>query len=209
MRRSNRLALVVQILLVLAADAGLPVAGRAQSPEVRVDPLSVAAGEQSLRIAGDDPGAPRSLVLWGFEAGDYRRIATRRSAADGRFDFGEQSWPIRTQSFHVAPVGVSPEGSRGVQVERTLPCPRILSSGARPTEITIAPALREGVILVRHAESGRLLLRRVIAPDPATRTTLDLAAEGVAAQTEWVTLEHVLEDGRRSPPIRWSLVGGR
>ncbi len=202
MRRSNRLALVTRALLLLAAIA-LP--SDSQGQEVRLDPLVAEAGAQSLRIAGHDPAAPRPLALWRFEAGEFRRLATRRSTADGRFDFGEQSWPIRTQRFHVVPAGVSPEGSRSVSLARTLPSPRILSSGVRPTEIEIAPALREGVILVRDARSGRLLLRRIVAPAPATHTALDLAAEGVAAQTEEVTIEHALEDGRRSAAIRWSL----
>jgi len=209
MRRFDRRLLIIPMLLVGAMAVALPSAGRAQGREVRVDPLVVEADDQSLRITGHDPDAPRALVLWRFEAGAFRRLATRQSAADGRFDFGEQSWPISSHRLHVVPAGVSPEGSRSVQLERRVPSPRILSSGIEPTEIEIAPALREGVILVRDAESGRLLLRRVVATDVGQHTILDLTAEGVAAQTDRVTLEHVLEDGRRSPPIRWSLDDGR
>ena len=206
MRRTNRRVLGIRALLFVAALATLPGALLAQERPVLLDPPEARVGDQSVRIAGWDPAAPRQLVLWRFESGAYRRIASRRSAAgDGRFDFGQQSWPIGPHRFHVAPAGMAPERSRSVSLPRSLPSPRILSSGTRPTEIQIVPALAEGVILVRDAESGRLLMRSVVTRDPATRLFLDLAAEGVAAQTDRVTLEHVLDDGRRSPAIRWSL----
>ncbi|MCP4908686.1 MAG: hypothetical protein GY910_27235 [bacterium] len=173
--------------------------------EARLDPPEIATTDLTFRAAGLDPDAPRILILWRFEEGAYRRLASVRSDRTGRFNFGAWPIPLREGSFHVMPEEHSPEGSRPVRVVLPVPSPAILSSGFDPGEIEIAPALFEGEIQLRDEGSGRLLLRRTIDPTVRGNCVIDFEATGLASQTDLVSIEHVLPDGRRSRPVLWPL----
>jgi hypothetical protein len=204
MRHSNRRTLITLILAgSIALSIGTSHAGaldRATDHPPRLDTPTDLNGLQSFRARGSDPSPPRELTLWSWEGTQFRRLATTRSTSEGEFDFGEQPIPIGTSEFHVAVAGQEPDRSRGIQLERRLPGPIVVASDSVPLEITLIPALVEGAIRIHDAHSGRLLFHRVIDLRSPHGQTVDLEAEGLSRQSDWLSIEQILDDGRRSQP---------
>ncbi len=204
MRHSNRRTLITLILAgLIALSIGPSHAGaldRATDHPPRLDTPTDLQGLQSFRARGSDPSPPRELALWSFEGTRFRRLATTRSTSEGEFDFGEQPIPIGTSEFHVAVAGQEPDRSRGIQIERRLPGPIVIASDSEPLEITLIPALVEGALRIYDAHSGRLLFHRVIDLHSPRGQWIDLEAEGLSAQSDWFSIEQILDDGRRSRP---------
>lgn len=197
-------ALVVAVFAVGgAALAPRPAAAQGSLP--RLDPIELEADRLSLRLRGHDPGAPRALVLWRSERGAERRVATTRSSVGGRFDFGEQPIPIAATAFFVVPEGTEPTDARRLELRAPLPAPILLSDGAEGHAVTLVPALARGQIEIRDGSDGRLLLRREASGTGWRSLEIDFSSEGLLGRVDRVTIVHVLEDGRRSPALRWDL----
>ena len=208
MRRSNRRALVGLICCLLS-----PVveAQRAQAQEAapRLDTIQLRAAQLTFRATGTDPFGPRGLVLWRAQDGTFHRVTEGQSQQDGSFDFGEIPIPLSEGSFHVVPLGQSPEGSRPLQLQAPLPAPQVFLAGVHILEIWIVPALYQGELQIRDEASGSLLLRRAIEPHQRGALSFDLSLEGLTSQTDTLSIEQRLDDGRQSDSTRWSLIGGR
>jgi hypothetical protein len=177
----------------------------AQDAAPRLDTIQLGAAHLTFRATGIDPLGPRRLVLWRAQDGAFRRVAKTRSERDGSFDFGEIPISLSEGSFHVVPLAESPEGSRPFQPQPPLPAPQVLLGGVDVLKIWVVPALYQGELQIRDGISGRLLLRRPIEPNQRGALEFDLRHEGLTSQTQTLTIEQRLDDGRRSDSTRWSV----
>jgi len=141
---------------------------------------------------------PRALELWTWEATRFRRLGTTRSTSEGNFDFGEQPIPVGTSEFYVVVAGARPERSRAILLERPVPGPIVVATDSEPLEITLIPALFEGALRIYDAYSGRLLFHRVTDLHSPRGQWIDLEAEGLSGESDWFSIEQILDDGRRS-----------
>lgn len=66
-----------------------PANGSAPGPRVALEPLVATPGHVSAALRGDDPGAPRRLVLWRLLDGRAARAAEGESRADRSLAFPE------------------------------------------------------------------------------------------------------------------------
>lgn len=204
MRHSNRRPLIAVILAgmiglaLVASDASAQ--SLAENPPPRLETPTDLRGLQSFRARGSDPSPPRELELWSSEGLGFRRMGATRSTSDGEFDFGEQPIPIGTSEFYVVVAGEEPDRSRAMLLELRLPGPVVVATDSEPLEITLIPALFEGALRIHDAHSGRLLFHRVIDLHSPRGQWIDLEAEGLSAQSDWFSIEQILDDGRRSQP---------
>jgi len=164
----------------------------------RLDQPTDVRGMQSFRARGSDPMPPRALELWTWEATRFRRLGTTRSTSEGNFDFGEQPIPVGTSEFYVVVAGARPERSRAILLERPVPGPIVVATDSEPLEITLIPALFEGALRIYDAYSGRLLFHRVTDLHSPRGQWIDLEAEGLSGESDWFSIEQILDDGRRS-----------
>jgi len=175
----------------------------------RLDPPGAQSSNPSTtegyRARGTDPAGPRELVLWRWHENGFTRLASTRSRPDGRFDFGEQPLPAVETWFHVAPHGVEPEAEGLVRIERRLRAPRVLPDGQLTSSIYLVPAADGGEFRIYDATSGRLLLRRDIEPRDRPSDALDLQSELPSPPPSAITIEQVLDDGRRSERTYWRI----
>lgn len=209
MRRSNRRTLVLTLILfrwlsslspavALAADLG-------DDRPPRLDSPSSLEGVHSYRARGFDPGGPRPLTLWRFDDLGFLRLASTASDASGRFDFGEQTLPTHEVYFHVSIQNEEPDPTRLLRIERPVPAPLILPGGLGSSEIDLALTDRGGEIRIYDAESGRLLLRKPVGSGTHFSLSIDLRREIPGPWPVALSIEQVLEDGRRSDRQYWPL----
>jgi hypothetical protein len=196
MRRTNRKSLISALVAVclfigLRSSANDDLSPRLNTPRSEM-------GSASYRATGSDPRAPRRLVLWRFDGARFYRIATTRSDPTGRFDFGEQPLPDDENYFHVAAQGIPAKTDALLRIERRIPAPVLLAGGLDGSELSIAPAFRQGEIRIYDAGSGRLLLRQPVDAHGRDRVLVDLDAELVEPWPAALLLQQVLDDGRRS-----------
>lgn len=215
MRHSNRSPLIViglAALLGLAAPIGFACRATPAFAQSRIVSSSTrpqldseidVQAVQTFRARGRDPLSPRDIALWSWEGTRWRRIGLTRSATGGDFDFGEQPIPIGRGEFQVAVAGERPDRSRGIEIERPVPGPIVIATDHEPLEFTLIPSLFEGALRIHDARSGRLLFHRVIDRSSPRGQWIDLAAEGITAQSDFISIEQVLDDGRRSRATLW------
>ncbi|HEB89010.1 MAG TPA: hypothetical protein ENI85_05525 [Deltaproteobacteria bacterium] len=208
MRRSHPKSLIG---LSCLAVFGLAVTARSddrEAPGPRLDPLEDFAAGSIARVVGTDPGAPRNLVLWLWDGAEFSRVAGTRSRRSGRFDFGIRTLPGEGGGFDVALEEQPPDPDRVVLAEPPLIAPMLVSGGPdfdHPIELVIAPAIPRGELRVYDRRTRRLLLRAPVDPHDRGRVTLDLAEHLARPWPETISIEQVLEDGRRSPGLIWRL----
>ena len=206
MRRSNRSTLgvatcFVSLLFAIVAGSGEPDPNVGEDRWPRLDSQIELASGPSAHITGTDPGAPRPLVLWFWDGSRFSRIATTRSDQRGRFDFGSLPIPSSGTFLHVSLRGAPPEPARLLRLEPPLPAPVLVSGGldiASRGEIVLAPAIPRGEIRVHDARTRILLLRESVDPVDRGRITLDLSEHLARPWPASLSIEQVLDDGRRS-----------
>ena len=174
---------------------------------IRIDPPVVRHDRLTVRLRGRDHAGPRALVLWREEADGFRRAGETRSGRDGRFDFGERPRPVGHTSWVVAPLGEAPDPHRSIRVEGPVPAPAVTADGPDARLLHVQPALYEGALRIRDAETGRLLIHRPIEPMPDGALRLDLDAEGVDRGVRRLEILQWTDRGIRSERGYWSLDG--
>ena len=201
-RLSRAGALVLALLALTAPGAGADEATRAilELPSGLVD-------APAFRVAGHDPGAPRSLVLWRWDGAGPRRLAETRSDEEGRFDFGLEPLPLVRADYAVAAMGEVPDPADYRRVERRVPAPIVAAHDRKEDLLRVLVACAEGELRLSDPATGRLLARRPIDPTAAGDQAIDLATALPRVRPEALAIEHVLPDGRRSAPELWLLEG--
>jgi hypothetical protein len=210
MRISDQLALGGRIvarglalaLTLLSATASL--GDTIGSP--RLLAAEIAHDSGSVQIEGQDPAAPRALVLWIVRDRGPQELARTRSRADGGFDFGQVVVPPSGLALAVRPVGRKP-GNSDLWIEGRLRAPRIRApmGGVHPFEIEILPRSAEGEIRIHEADTGVLRLRRPIGSLRGRGVVIDLAEELGPGLPRAVRIEQVDGAGRRSSAVEWPL----
>jgi len=176
---------------------------RLESP--RLDAPSAELATTTVALAGRDPAAPRTLALWQDAPEGARRIATARSDASGRFDFG--LWPIPVAGIDLAVVGAGerPTASDYRRFSSPPPAPlgQIVEDGGG-LRLAVQPVTASGVVLVHERATGRLVGHGALLADPDGRIPSVPLGAASAAPLE-VEVVHVLPDGRRSEPrlLHW------
>jgi len=204
MRHSNRRALITCVLggfigfSFISSNASAQALSEPPPPPPSLEEPTDLAGLQTFRARGLDPMPPRKLVLWSWEGARFRQVGTTRSTRHGDFDFGEQPIPVGESEFRVAAVGEEPNRSRGIQLTRRVPGPVVVATESEPLEVTLVPALFEGALRIHDAHSGKLLFHRPIDLRSPRGQWIDLESEGVSAQSDWLSIEQILDDGQRS-----------
>jgi hypothetical protein len=165
----------------------------------------VRADTLSFQLTGRDPGAPRELVLWREDGPRYRLAGKTRSGDDGRFSFGERPRPIGALRFVVAPLGEAPDPLHSIRIEGPLPAPTVTAADTSGRLLRIFPALYEGALQIRDAESGRLLLHRAIDPGSGDGLLLDLDAEGFGPRVRQLEILQRTHEGSPGVPTGWWL----
>lgn len=111
---------------VVGRQGGLDAPGGAgPGPRVRLDPLEPTPGRVSAALHGDDPGAPRRLVLWRVTDERAARAGQGASRADGSLDFPEVLLVGRGELF-VTGAGI------GAELAARLPSDRIEIPAPQP-----------------------------------------------------------------------------
>ncbi len=201
MRRSHQRLLTGLLALAWLLSAPSGDARAEGPPRPRLAALEIASDAQTVRARGSDPAGPRALELWSWREGRFARLARTRSAADGRFDFGELPVPHEALWLAVSARGRRPHERDRIRVERGLAAPRLVPELGEPArELAIHPARREGELRIRDARSGRLLLRWPVEASGRGPVHLDLLDALGPALPSAVWIDQVLDDGRRSEP---------
>ena len=208
MRHPNRRPLAaagpVRALFAALACVLCETAAADEEP-VRLDPPQMRSDALSFRLTGRDPGAPRALVLWREDGRRYRRAGETRSGDDGRFSFGERPRPTGALRFVVAPLGEAPDPLHSIRVEGPLPAPTVTAADPSGRLLRIFPALYEGAIQIRDAESGRLLLHRSIDPPSRGGLLLDLDAQNFDPSVRQLEILQRTHEGIPGVPTGWWL----
>jgi hypothetical protein len=143
--------------------------------------------------------------LWRWDGTRFMKLASTRSDANGRFDFGEQALPSSDVYFHVSVRNADTNTDHLLRIERPVPAPIVVSGGLGSGEIILAPAHPGGEIRIYDADSGRLILRKVVEARTRYRVPLDLFAELPRPWPLALSIEQVLDNGRRSERQHWRL----
>jgi len=107
-------------------DAAIDAPGGAgPGPRVALEPLEATPGRVSAPLRGDDPAAPRRLVLWRVSDGRAARLAEGTSRTDGGLDFPEVLLAGRGELF-VTGAGVSADLAARLPADRIpVPAPQV------------------------------------------------------------------------------------
>ena len=201
-----RAASLVALFFALGALIAVPCSAQ---QHLRLDPPEFESGAVSFRATGFDPAAPRNLVLWRLSRGaapsQAVRVGETRSDENGHFDFGQVPNPIAQGSLYVAPVGERPDGSRPLDLSPSVPGPLVSGEAEDPLVVAVVPALFEGSIELRDATTRRLIARRVVSTSAARSLQFDLLDEALPHDTDRLSVEQILDDGRRSESTVWIL----
>lgn len=208
--RTNRVDSLCSFWVALVTIVGTLLSTPCEAQQhLHLDPPASDPGVVSIRATGFDPAAPRDLVLWrlprGASTSQAVRVDQTRSDAEGRFDFGQVPIPITESSLYVAAVGELPDWSRALDLSPLVPGPFVSSAGNDPLVITVIPALFEGWIELRDAGTGRRFARRSVSAKVSRSLRFDLLEEALPIDTPVITIEQVLDDGRRSEVTVWIL----